>query len=188
MTVLKKILQESKDDKKIIGIRIYRDDEKFWCGYIIDFNENLVLIQHFTEFGQTDGLVLEKIENIESIDSDDNYSSTFQYLIESQNDIKTESKNIDLPNSENWQYDFLERFKITNQIISLEFEDDFTIYGEIENLDSEFIKIKTVGNLGDLDGHSTYRLSDITAIRIDNVESTKRKKLLEWNMKKNASG
>ena len=72
---LKKILQESKDDKKIVGIRIYRDDEKFWCGYINDFNENLVLIQHFTEFGQTDGFVLEKIENIESIDSDDNYSA-----------------------------------------------------------------------------------------------------------------
>lgn len=188
MTELKKILQESKDNKKIIGIRMYGDDEKFWCGYIIDFNENLVVFQHFTEYGQTDGLVLEKIENIESIDSDDKYSSLYQYLIERQNDINIELKKIDLPTSKNWQYDFLEKFKNTDQIISVEFEGDVTIYGEIENLDSEFIKIKTIGFLGDLDGFSTYRVSNVTAIRIDNVESIKRKVLLDWNVKKNASG
>ncbi len=188
MTVMKKILQESKDNKKIIGIRLYRDDEKFWCGYINDFTENLVLIQHFTEFGQSDGFIIEKIENIESIDNDDNYSSAHQYLIENQNDIKRESIKIDIPTSENWQHDILEIFINNNQIISMDFEGDFTIYGEIESLDSEFIKIKTVGYLGYLDGYSTYRLNDIIAIRIDNIESIKRKKLLEFNLKNNSYG
>jgi hypothetical protein len=188
MTVLKKILQDSKDNKSIIGIRIIDEDDKFWCGYIIDFNETLIQIQSYSESGQPDGIIIEKTENIESIDSDDQYSAAFQYLIGKQDKMVIKPNKIELPNSESWQYDLLKKYKLTNQILSLEFEEDFTIYGKITDLDSELVKIETIGRLGELDGFSSYRLNDIKAIGIDNIESIKRKILLEWKEKKNASG
>lgn len=188
MTVLKKILQDSKENKSIIGIRIIDEDDKFWCGYIVDFNETLIQIQSYSESGQPDGIIIEKIENIESIDSDDQYSAAFQYLIGKQDKIISKPNKIELPNSESWQYDFLKKYKLTNQILSLEFDEDFTIYGKITDLDSELVKIETIGRLGDLDGFSSYRLNDIKAIGIDNIESMKRKILFDWNEKKNASG
>ena len=189
MTILRNILQESKDNKRIIGIRVYRDDEKFWCGYISDFNETLIQIQHFSESGQPDGIIIEKIENIESIDSEDKYSTAFQYLIENYEKInQIEPIQIELPNSENWQYEFLKKTEKTDNILTMEFEGDFTIYGKINNLDSENAKIEAIGNIGDVDGYSTYRLKDIKAIRINNVESIKRMILLEWRKDKNANG
>ncbi len=184
MTMLKKILQESKDKKKVIGIRMYGDDENFWCGYITNFNDYLVLIQHFTDYGQADGIVIEKIENIESIDNNDNYSSSFQYLIENQNNLDQKQYYSDLPNFENWQYDLLKRFNKVDQIVSLEFDEDIVIFGNIKDLDYEYIKLQTIGNLGDIESISTYRITDIASIRIDSEESIKRKILLEWKLKK----
>ncbi|MBN2730162.1 MAG: hypothetical protein JXR53_13135 [Bacteroidales bacterium] len=183
MTVLKKILQESKDKKSLIGIRIVNEDGRFYCGYILDFNETLIQIQHYSESGQYDGVIIEKIENIESIDSEDEYSAAFQYLIERQNKFTNKTNKIELPNSDCWQFDFLRDYKLTNQILSFDFDMDYTIYGKIVDLDSEFVKLETIERLGELDGFSSYRLNDIKAISIDNIESMKRKALLEWNEK-----
>jgi hypothetical protein len=168
---------------------MYGDVEKFWCGYITDFNEKFIQIQHFSKSGQPDGLILEKIANIESIDTEDDYSLAFQYLIENQDKlIEIKPEKFELPNSENWQYDFLEKYKMTNQIISMEFEDDFTIYGKINELDLEIVKIETIGDLGDLDGFGNYKINDIKTIRLENIESIKRRLLSEWRKKKSASG
>ena len=183
MTKFKKILQDSKDNKKFIGIRNYDYDDKLLCGFIKDFNDNLVLVQHFTEYGEMDGLILVRMEDIEILESNDDYCLAIQFLAEYKNNINEIYKNIDLSNLENWQFDFLNKFKNTDKIIAIEFEGDYTIYGIIEDLDVKFITLKTVGQIGDLDGFSTYRLSNIKALMIDNFESLNRKILLDWNLK-----
>jgi hypothetical protein len=189
MSVLKKILQESKDQKRIIGIQMYGDDGKFWCGYIKEFNENLIQIQHFSESGMPDGLILEKIENIESIDTDDDYSLAFQYLIENQEKFKgSDSIPADCPDSEDWQYDFLKKYKGSDQVLALEFADDYSVYGRINDLDPEMIKIKTISKEGNPDGYSIHKVADITAIRLGSIEAVKRKILADWKKQRDERG
>ena len=183
MAIFKKILQESKNNKKLIGFRNYEDEDKLWCGYVKDFNDDLVLVQHFTEYGEMDGLILGKIEDIESVDSSSDYCSAIQYLAEYKNSSNDECNNLDLPDSDNWRFDFLDKFKKTDRIIAVEFVGDYTIYGIINDLDTEFLTLRGVGQIGDLNGFSTYRLSNIKAIMIDNFESLNRKILLDWNLK-----
>ena len=66
-SILFEILKKSKENKEIIGIWKYNDDDGFWAGYVNDYNEELVTIQHFTKYGKSDGIIIERIENIKSV-------------------------------------------------------------------------------------------------------------------------
>jgi hypothetical protein len=49
MEIFNKILERSKHNKELLGLWKYNDDDGFWCGYVIDYNETLVKIQHYTK-------------------------------------------------------------------------------------------------------------------------------------------
>jgi hypothetical protein len=65
-----KILEISKTDKKIIGIRLYGEDDDFWLGYIEDYNDKIIQLRYFDKLGLEDGLVIEQQDSIDSIDFD----------------------------------------------------------------------------------------------------------------------
>ena len=184
MNELNKILQKSKDRRKIIGIRMFGDEGDFWSGYIVDYNKNLFVIQQFTEFGQLNGLLIEEIANIESIDSDDEYNQAIQYLYETQAQKSSEKLNFELPEVENWQNEIISNIS-SDKVISIKFKSEFVIYCKILNVDKEFMKISGIGNLGEFDGVSIYRTNQISAIWIGDEESKKRNMLYK---KKNTSG
>jgi len=108
--MIRDILNKSKEQKKILGIWMYDDDDGFWSGYVKDFNEELVFIQHFTKYGKPDGVIVERIENIESIDFDDDYSRLMEYVIQNSDklDIEPEVK-FEITESENWQFELLDK-------------------------------------------------------------------------------
>ena len=44
MDLTTKLLTKSKENKSFLSIWTYNDDEKFWFGKILDFNDELVII------------------------------------------------------------------------------------------------------------------------------------------------
>ncbi|MEN8121351.1 MAG: hypothetical protein ABFS35_13445, partial [Bacteroidota bacterium] len=179
--IIEKILKESKDNKKILGIRKYGEGDDFWCGYIYDFNEQLVIIQHFTKFGKPDGLIIEKIENIESIETDDDYAKSYQYLVENHNRIeKQRDIKIKICASEDWQLDTFKQLDLFKALVTIEINSDFFISGFINEFDNGFLNIKTIGKLGEDEGDCFYKIADITSIQFDRMEERKRQLLSEW--------
>jgi len=108
MSIFYKILENSKANKELIGLWKYNDDEGFWCGYVINFNENFIKIQHYTKFGKKDGIIIAQMSDIESVDFQDDYAQAMQYVIDNADRLDNEvTIPIDLPQSEGWQLEYL---------------------------------------------------------------------------------
>ena len=96
MEIFNKILERSKLNKELLGLWKYNDDDGFWCGYVIDYNETLVKIQHYTKFGKPDGIIIAQIANIQSVDFDDEYAKAMQIVIDYSKEIEKEEKLVDM--------------------------------------------------------------------------------------------
>jgi hypothetical protein len=179
-----KILNESKTDKKIIGIRLYGEDDEFWLGYIEDYNDKIVQLRYFDKLGREDGLVIEQQDNIDSIDFDSEYEKTYEYLINKQNDLNKIERIIEFKNSDDWRIKYLTDFKNKGILISIEFNKDIKIWGYIQDLGAGDLIINGITHLGEDDGKTIYKIDDITAFRLGDKQSKLRQQLNEWRKNK----
>ncbi len=185
MLIINQILQESQTTKKFIGIRTYGSSDEMWCGYVLNFNDKIAQVQHFTEYGAPDGILIVALENIEGIDSNYNYADAIEYLFKLNHKSDSLEKGIELPNSDLWQSEILLKFEGKKDAIGLIHDDENTYYGRIEKIDKEFVKLKTLGTIGESEGFYTMRIQDIKSIRINNAEAIKRNSLSERKGVKN---
>ena len=180
------ILEDSKANKKIIGIWQYNDSEGFIAGYVKDLNKTFFTFQHLTKFGRLDGIIIDKIETIQSIDFDDDYSKSLQYIFEnsSQLDIEKEIE-IKLSEKDDWQIEILKQYKgNTEKLISLEINEDEYFTGYVEKISKTDIVFHCIGKLGEDEGTVIYRNEDITAFKLNDIDNRKRKMLFDWRNKK----
>lgn len=165
-----RIFEESKEKKKIIGIRT--DDDDFWCGYVEDYSETTVTIRHFTRNGMPDGLIIEKLENIDTIEQDDHYFRSMQYLVQNAHLLlQTPPPVLETIGTDNWKYDTLLQIQAQGNVVAIDLSNDVLISGFVSALDTDFVDIKTLGEMGQDTGHALYRLEDIRAIQYGRMES-----------------
>ncbi len=183
--ILDKLLSHSKKTKTVIGVRKYNDGDDFYVGYIVDFNDTLIVLQHISKFGLEDGLLVEKIENIESFETEDDYVKSYQLLFKNANKIGRQTvKNIKLSKDENWQYELLKSKFDKGKIVTIELNnDDSLTHGFILDFDERHFHFKPISNLGVDEGENVYKLSDITSLTVDKIESRKRAALYEMRKK-----
>ncbi len=175
--ILNKILSHSKKTKTVIGVRKYNDGDDLYVGYIVDYNDTLIVLQHISKLGLEDGLIIEKIENIESFETEEKYLRAYQLLFANANKIKNQTvKNIKLPvKGKNWQFELLKNNFHQGKIVSVELNDQETIVqGFVIDFDEIHLYFNPISNIGEDEGKNIYKLSDITAFSVDRVESRKR--------------
>jgi len=180
-SILLDLIKNSKQNREIIGIWKYNDEDGFWAGYVTDYNEELVTIKHFTKYGKSDGIIVEQIANIKNIDFDDDYAKAMQYIVENSEEL---DKDVDfemkLGNSEDWQIEILKQLEGTNQIAKVEISNDGFFSGFITKVsESDFI-LHCVGEMGEDEGTVVYRVEDVAAIRVNDIENRKRAMLFKW--------
>ena len=175
-------LKKSKEQKEIIGIWQYNDGDNFIAGYVLDLNNTFFTFQHLTKYGKLDGIILEKIETIQSVDFNDDYSRAMQYLFDNSEKLDVEdSLKIKLNEKEDWQTDILKQFKgNTEQLISFEINGDDYFTGFIEEFSKTDFVFHCVGKMGKDEGTVIYRNEDITAFKIYDIDNRKRKMLYDW--------
>jgi len=180
-SILFDILKKSKENKEIIGIWKYTDDDGFWAGYVKDFNEELVIIQHFTKYGKSDGIIVERIDNIKSIDFDDDYAKAMQCLIDYSEELdKDDPFEVVLNDSEEWQLGILKQIQGTKRIVRLEINGSDCFSGFVIRLSEFDLILRCVGEMGEDEGTVIYRTEDITAVRVNDIENRKRVMLYNW--------
>src|SRR5690606_1647155 len=117
-TLFEEILSKSKNEKEIIGIWQYGDDIGFLSGYVIDFNEDLVVFQHYTQYGKTDGIITLQIAGIQSIDLKDDYAKAMECLIEYSTILEKEPEFKPLLNkTENWQSELIKQLAQKSEVL-----------------------------------------------------------------------
>ncbi|HAI36785.1 MAG TPA: hypothetical protein DCM40_00900 [Maribacter sp.] len=180
-SILFEILKKSKENKEIIGIWKYNDDDGFWAGYVKDYNEELVTIQHFTKYGKSDGIIVERIENIKSVDFDDDYAKAMQCLIDYSSELDKDNPfEIELNDNEEWQIGILKQLEGTDRIARLEINGSDYFSGFIKRLSESDLIIHCVGKMGEDEGTVFYRIEDVTAVRVNDIENRKRVMLFNW--------
>jgi hypothetical protein len=185
-TLFKEILQESLDKKKIIGIRIYDKGDSIYVGYVLDYNDEIILIRHFTEYGRNDGVVLESIERIENIEVDDDYYESLQYLVQITNELdNTNIEDYKFELTGNWQFENLKKFLGKEIVIIIENSKSEKICGFVDRVTKDELIFNVIGKLGQNEGLSLYKLKDISSIQPDDLECRKRLCLYKWKKNKN---
>ena len=178
--LLQSVLKQSFENKKLIGIRLYGEEEALWCGYVMDFNESFVKIQHYTKYGKPDGLIIEQFENVESIEFEIEYLQALQHLVKNHEKLDTqENHDIEPDKAEDWPVGILKQLDI-NTAIGLEFNNDFKISGFLYDYDDMWLSMICVDDLGKNEGKHLYKIEDIATIHIDRMEERKRKLLWNW--------
>jgi len=183
--VIKDILEKSQREKSFIGVWVYGDEEGFWSGYVKELTGDFMIFQHFTKYGESDGLIIEKIEHIQSIDFDDDYSKVMTHLIENKGEVEQlEDISIDIHHAHTWQTDILEPLiGSKDRIVQIQVNRDSFYSGFVEWVNEENLVVRLVGNNGEDKGKSIFRTEDINTIRINSKDNRRRMLLYKWRNK-----
>ena len=175
-------LQRSKDNNEIISIWNYNDDDGFWSGYVKDFNDDMVSIQHFTKYGKPDGTIIVRMTDIKTIDFDDDYSKAMQCVIDYSAELDKEEKfETTLPDNNMWQFAVLKQVENNANLISkVEINGGEHFSGFIENVTESDFLLRCIGSLGEPEAKAIYKLDDVSAVRINDIEGRKRLMLYKW--------
>lgn len=182
MSIFNEIFEKSKENKELIAIRKYNDEDSFWCGYVVDYNDTLLKIQHFTSYGKLDGLLIFQIDEIKHLDFNDDYCKSMQVVIDYSNELeKEESIDLPLPNSEDWNFQILKKMESNHDIItSFQINNSDYYTGFILTVsDTQFI-IQCIGKIGENDGTSIFKIEDVTGFHINDIDNRKRALLYKW--------
>lgn len=182
MSLLIQQLEKSKQNKELLSFTIYGEDDKFWCGYVVDYSEEFVAIQHFTKFGKKDGIIVHPVEHFETIDFQDEYVKAMECVIDYSDQIyKPNNFNIDFFQSENFYRDVLNQLKNNEDVIvSFEISNSDYYTGYIKEASEIDFVINSVGKDGEDLGMSLFKVQDITSIQIDDVDNRRRNILFKW--------
>jgi hypothetical protein len=166
MSIFNQILERSKLNKELIGLWKYRDDSKFWCGFILDYNETLVKM----------------ISNIQSVDFNDDYAKAMQVVIDYSTELEKEEKiDIAISDDNHWDYEVLKQMEGNLDIItSVEINNSDYYSGFIMEVSETDFILKCIGKLGQDEGLVAYKIEDVTGFRINDIDNRKRSMLHKW--------
>ncbi|KQR90820.1 hypothetical protein ASG01_14745 [Chryseobacterium sp. Leaf180] len=172
----------SKNLKTFVGLNFYGSDNGFYCGYVIDYNEEFVVLQHFSKYGMSDGLLTHKLADIKYFETDTDYIKGIEHLAKSPNAVFEQTYQ---PKSGG--NDFTEGFPsllenfIGNKVYIIKFElnDDEVYYGLIDWCDENYFTITNIDPDGLITGKATFKFEDLKLYWVDDLDCRKRKILYD---------
>lgn len=188
--ILQEIFFNSKKTKKLLGFHdrhIGIDD--FCIGYVLDFDDSIVVIQHVKKYGENDGIHIKQISTLEKIETEDEYLTTCQMFFENPKLLPKQTiEGVKFSFSDTWQYHFLNDNSCIGELIAFDLNgEDYFNLGYLIDFDEDNFIIHLVGQSGENQGTNVYHLSDINSFGLDTLECRKRKCMYELRNKKASS-
>jgi hypothetical protein len=176
--LLDEIFSNSKKTKSLIGLynrEIAIDD--FCVGYVIDFDDTVVVIQHVTKYGVKDGIHVKQIATLDKIETQSDYLKTCQILFEDNQLLpKQTTEKVMFSFSDAWQYHFLNDNSCIGEFIAFDLRgEDFFNFGFLIDFDEESFIVHLVGQSGESQGTNVYHLIDISSFGLDTLQCRKRR-------------
>ena len=180
------IIENSKNKRTLIGFNFYSSRNGFYCGFVLDYTDDFVVIQHFTRFGFYDGLLAHKLSDIQYYETDTVYLNGIQLLI--NNNRKIVEQTYRLKNDKTRTTSFTNLFESfiadKNYLVKFELTDEEVYFGFVEWCDDYCFSIINIDSDGLVIGKAVFKFEDLKLYWIDDLECRKRKLLYD---SKNAS-
>lgn len=182
MNITQEILEKSKATKEILSFTKYGEDDIFWCGFVIEYSDKHVAIQHFTKYGKPDGMIIHPLTDFQRIDYNDDYSKAMQIVIDYADEIyKAEKVTVEFGLSETFYLNILKQFSsVKDFLVSVQINNDEFSTGYIQEISETDFSMVCVGKMGEELGNSVFKIEDITSMQIDDVDNRKRHLLYKW--------
>ncbi len=179
--MIENLLQKSKETQRLIGFNLYGSDNGFYCGYVLDFNEEFVIIKHFTKFGVNDGFLVHKLADIKCLESDTDYLNGVELFIRNQESLLKETFKIHDNKLilENFTTIFEGLIGNKEHLIKFELNDDDIYFGFLEWCDDTCFSIINIENDGQIIGKAIFKFEDLKLYWVDDLECRKRKMLFK---------
>lgn len=182
MSLILEILEKSKNTKELLSFVKYRDDDSLWCGYVIDYSDEFVIIQHFTKFGKNDGVIVHPIDSFQRITFNDDYSTVMQCVIDYSDEIYRPIKiDLQIDKTDNLYLKILRTYLGSeNNVVSVQINNDQFTTGYVTAVADDDFSMLRIGVDGEDMGIAILKTEDITSIQIDDVDNRKRNLLYKW--------
>lgn len=165
----KEILEEFKKNKKIMSLYSdYNDREAFNVGILVDYDNDFLLLNSISKYGNYDGILMIYVDDIFRIDSDSKYNNRILDLLSNK-----QSKKYNFDKYDNCMEKFF-NYAIDNEIIvsiSLFNSDNKNeIVGKIKSYNDEQIEVYCYDEDGKKDGISFIKTDEINFASLDSED------------------
>ncbi|MGV3459251.1 MAG: hypothetical protein ACO1N9_02230 [Flavobacterium sp.] len=180
--VLQQIFERSKNNKELLSIAKYSDEDTFWCGFVVDHNDILVKLQHFTKYGKKDGIIVARLSDIERVDFNDDYTKAMQVVIDYSSELEKENRiELDLSDNDNWDFTILKQLEgNSSEVSSIEISGSTHYTGYIVEVSETDFTLHCVGKMGEDEGFAILKIEDITSFHLNDIDNRKRAMLYKW--------
>jgi hypothetical protein len=162
MNIASKYLKKLQTEKSFVDIFTDLFNESFY-GFIRQFNDDFLLLEHYNDDGLFNGIIVFKREDITRIKWANNDINSAHKII-NKHDQEKNIESIKLDSLEVILKSISKAFKHVNINIQ-NIDNGMCIIGEIEEMDAESIVIKEFGSRSSLDrGRIMFAIEDITRI------------------------
>lgn len=179
--VFHNILKTSKNNKQLIGIRLYDNGDDFFLGFVEYFNELIIQLRKFNKDGIDDGIIILKINDIENFDFDSKYIKSYQKLIDEKYPEMAFKNSVSFKSGDFWYKEYLMEFLKKDTLIEFEINNEHVLSGFIIEIAENDFTSKMVEQEGIGNGYSTYRIDDITSLAFYSIDSTRRQQFYNYN-------
>ncbi len=185
--ILSRVFLHSKKTKTLIGL--YRSGSQiddFTVGYVLDYNDSFVIIQHVTKYGVEDGIHVNKLADLEKIEIDEDYIKSCQLFFDNPALLPMQTvRKAKFNFSESWQFDLLNDNSYQGELIAFQLRgEDLFSFGFVIDFDELNILIHLVSESGSSQGTNAYHLVDIASFGVDTIQCRRRKSM--YHLKKKA--
>jgi hypothetical protein len=170
------LLEKSKETKGFIGLNFYGSDNGFYCGYVLEYNDEFIMLQHFSKFGFNDGILVHKIADVKYLESDTDYINGIKALTMNQNSILRQTYTLVEAEAKVEHFNNLFESFIGNKEYLIKFEvlDNDIYFGFIEWCDENSFSMINIDSDGSVLGKAIFKFEDLKVYWVDDLESRKR--------------
>ncbi len=178
------ILEKSKSEKKLVELNCYGVAEGFYCGYVLAYNEEFVIVQHFTKFGIFDGILTLSLADIKFIESDTAYLKGIELLMNNQSLFLNQTFKLKGKNEDSFTHLFESFIGNKDYLIKFELSDEDIYFGFIAWCDEDYFSVINIDSDGSVMGNATFKFEDLKMYAVDDLECRKRKMLYDTQKSK----
>lgn len=183
---IKRFLDKSIEEKKIYCFHEYGNNDIF-CGYVLSYNTDVIQIQHYTKFGEVDGVTNLFLSNIKNIVIQGEYSERIEYLVENQAQLNQYLNNstpcLLAPTSDGFLGILKEYANDRSHIFNIEVSRSYYI-GFVDEVNEHYLVFTEIANDGMEIGTHIFKIEDISNVHIDDRPAKKTFFVYNWRKKK----
>ena len=178
------ILNQAIKENELIGVRTYDlEYDEIIIGKVLQIKENYFELNELDENLFWVGKTIIYFDDVMELVYKDRYQQRLMFLLKELDKIKTGRQVMINAKGERLK-NYLSNLKNSKEVITFFFNDEHYETGLLKDFDNNFLYIKNIGQEGDEDGWTCFRIDDLIGIRYNGFNELKIKTLhKKFNLK-----